>query len=143
MRTLDIPEYTPSRTRCNAPFLGFLRSFSPKTPCMMHQFRLSHATTPSPHLALDPCKARRPSTPLSPDAPGCIRHQRALRVTRRRLRSHRSPLKPPLRFTLAPNFVGYLLALLKERYKNNKTTQEKPPSPISLFLSRGGVAVGS
>ena len=32
IRTLDIPKYTPSRTRCNTPFLVVLRSFSHKNP---------------------------------------------------------------------------------------------------------------
>ena len=142
MRTLDVPEYTPSRTRCNSPFLGFLRSFSLKNTCVMHQFRLSPSTTRSHYIALDPCGARRPSTPLSPDAPWCICYQHARRVAQRRLQTHRSPLKPPPRFTLSPLFTmtSFFVSstLLQERYKNNETTKENPLHYLTLSLALCG-----
>ena len=62
------------------PFSGFSAHFPTTPPCVMHQFRLSPATPRTAHLALDPCEARRPSTPLSPDAPGRVRHQHCRRV---------------------------------------------------------------
>ena len=60
------------------PFSGFSAHFPTNTPphtIVMHQLRISPATPRTPRVALDPCKARRTSTPPSPDAPGRIRHQ--------------------------------------------------------------------
>ena len=63
-------------------FSGFSAHFPTKPPCVMYQLRLSPATPRTPRVALDPCEARRPSTQLSPDAPGRNRHQHGRRVAR-------------------------------------------------------------
>ena len=70
----------------------------------------------------------------------------ARRVARRLLHSHAAAiLTPQPRFTLfaplrhdRPLSVSFL-AMLKERYKNNKTTKETPPShSLSLSLALWG-----
>ena len=110
----------------------------------MHRLRLSPLVTSNTILACGPlARARRPPTTPSPDAPGCICHQRGPRLPESShshdvaLLNHlrASPFSPPL-LVVVPS-VSFL-ALLKERYKNNETTKETHPLPLTLSLALWG-----
>ena len=146
MRTLDVPEYTPPRTRCNTPFLGFLRSFSHKTPMRdapappyprdnsFTSFSTGPLRGPSYfYTAFSRCAGAHPP-PAWPQCP------------HRRLRSRRDPLTLPPRFTLSPLFTvaafSVSFCLLQEKYKKNETTNENPLPYFTLSLSAGVQPLG-
>ena len=136
MRTLCIPEYARSRAWCNMFFLRVICSFFPKTPYVMHHFRLSRMTTRSPRLALNHCGDHRTSITVGHLPPVCPQGRQ------RRLRSHRGPLKPPPQSPYRRASLAVFLPCSKKETKTTKQQRKTPFLTISLFSRAVGSPMG-
>ena len=148
MPFLNLLDYTPNGARCIPPFLDLLRSFSHENAYSMHRLSLSRPYNLNTSFSL--WTLARPVVLvqlLQRMHRGASTTNVSRNVARRLPHSHAvALLTPPPRFTLTPplamtiSSTCLLLALLKERYKNNETTKEI--HPFSLSLSRCGSPLG-